>query len=61
MSKRSGKSRRQEETAPSAVEELDEALDALPNTDTDDDADLNPLTQVDVSGETSFESAEFVE
>jgi segregation and condensation protein B len=67
MSKRSGKSDRQEETAPpsdaaeSAVEELDEALDALPNADTDDDADSNPLAQVDVSGETSFESAEFEE
>jgi segregation and condensation protein B len=69
MSKRSVKSRLQEETAPppetgaaeSAVEELDEALDALPNADADDGADLNPLAQVDVSGETSFESAEFEE
>ncbi len=69
MSKRSGTSRRQEETASqsetgaaeSAVEELDEALDALPDADTDDDADLNPLAQVDVSGETSFASAEFEE
>jgi segregation and condensation protein B len=69
MSKRSGKSKRQEETAPppetgaaeSAVEELDEALDALPDAHAEDDADLNPLAQVDVSGETSFESAEFEE
>src|ERR1700749_4408272 len=47
-----------------AVEELDEALDALPD-DGDDDADsgdqsdANPCARVDVSGETSFESAEF--
>jgi segregation and condensation protein B len=69
MSKRSVKSRLREETAPpaetgaaeSAVEELDEALDALPDADTDDGADSNPLAQVDVSGETSFESAEFEE
>jgi segregation and condensation protein B len=69
MSKRSVKSRPREETAPppetgaaeSAVEELDEALDALPNAGADDDADLNPLARVDVSGETSFESAEFEE
>jgi segregation and condensation protein B len=69
MSKRSDKGKRQEETAPSvetgagvsAVEELDEALNALPNTDTDDDADVNPLAQVDVSGETSFDSVEFEE
>ncbi|HKG12170.1 MAG TPA: SMC-Scp complex subunit ScpB [Pyrinomonadaceae bacterium] len=80
MSKRSVKKNRQEETAPSAltgadsadaeeresaVEELDEALDALPDGGGDDadgredESDLNPLAQVDVSGETSFESAEF--
>jgi segregation and condensation protein B len=76
MSKSSSKKNRREETAPSsetgadsteveerdsAVRELDDALDALPDADTDadDEADENPLTQVDVSGETSFESAEF--
>lgn len=67
MSKSSGKNNRQEETvavadaAESAVEELDEALDALPDgsDDAEDRSDSNPLTQVDVSGETSFESAEF--
>jgi segregation and condensation protein B len=47
-----------------AVEELDEALDALPVDDAGEGAavgasDDNPLTHVDVSGETSFESAEF--
>lgn len=53
------------EERESAVEELDEALDALPDggdEDADggeDESDSNPLTQVDVSGETSFESAEF--
>lgn len=80
MSKSSSKKNGQEETAPSAsagagsadveeresaVEELDEALDALPggddgaDADSDDGSDVNPLAQVDVSGETSFESAEF--
>jgi segregation and condensation protein B len=76
MSKRSVKKNGQEETAPpagadsadaeereSAVEELDEALNALPDgggdADSDDEPDANPLAQVDVSGETSFESAEF--
>jgi segregation and condensation protein B len=68
MSKSSSKKNRQEETVPTAetdaagaVEELDEALDALPDGDTDSDgeAGANPLTQVDTSGETSFESAEF--
>src|SRR3954468_19184791 len=69
MSKRIGKNNRQEETVltaetdtqESAVEELDDALDALPggDTDADDGAGENPLAQVDVSGETSFESAEF--
>ncbi|HJQ32618.1 MAG TPA: SMC-Scp complex subunit ScpB [Pyrinomonadaceae bacterium] len=47
-----------------AVEELDEALDALPVDDAGEDSavgvsDDNPLTHVDVSGETSFDSAEF--
>jgi segregation and condensation protein B len=68
MSKSSSKKNRQEETVPTAetdaagaVEELDEALDALPDGDTssDGEAGANPLTQVDTSGETSFESAEF--
>ena len=77
MSKHGSKNRR-EETVPtlgagadsagaeereSAVEELDDALDALPggDTDADEEAEPNPLAQVDVSGETSFESAEFDE
>jgi segregation and condensation protein B len=79
MSKRIAKNSTQEETAPpsasgvdstdaeereSAVEELDEALDALPDDgdaddESNDESDSNPLAQVDVSGETSFESAEF--
>jgi segregation and condensation protein B len=67
MSKRTGKKSQGEETATaagageSAVEELDEALDALPGGDADAGgaADANPLAQVDVGGETSFESAEF--
>jgi segregation and condensation protein B len=51
-----------------AVEKLDEALEALPDDETNGDAaaEENPLTQndnplehVDVSGTTSFESAEF--
>ncbi|HYY93546.1 MAG TPA: SMC-Scp complex subunit ScpB [Pyrinomonadaceae bacterium] len=51
-----------------AVEELDEALEALPDDETngEDAAEEDPLTQndnplehVDVSGTTSFESAEF--
>ena len=45
-----------------AVEELDEALDALPDDDDGtgaDDGPANPLARVDVSGETSFDSAEF--
>jgi segregation and condensation protein B len=69
MSKRTGK-KRQEETAPAdgagatAVEELDEALDALPGgdaADSEDEREANPLARVDVSGETSFDSAEFEE
>jgi segregation and condensation protein B len=69
MSKSSSRKNRREETVPTAetgaagaVEELDEALDALPDGDTadsDDEADANPLAQVDTSGETSFGSAEF--
>jgi segregation and condensation protein B len=65
----SSKKNQQEETVPTAetdaagaVEELDEALDALPDgdaADSGDEADANPLAQVDTSGETSFESAEF--
>jgi segregation and condensation protein B len=51
-----------------AVEELDEALEALPDDETNEDAAAeenplapndNPLEHVDVSGTTSFESAEF--
>ena len=69
MSKRSGKKNQREETvrppesdaSESAVEELDEALDALTDGgDADsDESDVNPLAQVGVSRETSFESAEF--
>jgi segregation and condensation protein B len=62
MSKRRSKTNR-EETAESAVEELDDALEALPggssDANSDDVNDGNPLEQVDVSGTTSFESAEF--
>jgi segregation and condensation protein B len=62
MSKRRSKKNR-EETAESAVEELDDALEALPDGDSSGEAtdseDGNPLEQVDVSGTTSFESAEF--
>jgi len=60
MSKRI--STKSEETAE-AVEELGDALEALPGgadaaTD-EDESSTNPLSRVDVSGETSFESAEF--
>src|SRR2546423_10433403 len=60
MSKRI--STKSEETAE-AVEELGDALEALPGgadaaTD-EDETSTNPLSRVDVSGETSFESAEF--
>src|ERR1051326_8365962 len=51
-----------EETAESAVEELDDALEALPGGSSDEKVDTddgNPLEQVDVSGTTSFESAGF--
>jgi segregation and condensation protein B len=47
-----------------AVEELDEALDALPGGDEapdDEEPQANPLAQIDVSGETSFDSVEFDE
>jgi segregation and condensation protein B len=47
-----------------AVEELDDALDALPGGDDAPETDVvpaNPLARVDVSGETSFDSAEFEE
>ena len=49
------------DTREEAVEELDEALDALPRSDEAgaDDESGNPLARVDVSGETSFDSAEF--
>jgi segregation and condensation protein B len=48
-----------------AVEELDEALEALPGDDesapeaSNAEADANPLSRIDVSGETSFDSAGF--
>ena len=45
-----------------AVAKLDDALEALPDgeaTVRTDEKDDNPLEQVDVSGTTSFESAEF--
>jgi segregation and condensation protein B len=62
MSKRRSKQNR-EETAESAVEELDDALGALPDGDSSgeaaDNGDGNPLEQVDLGGTTSFESAEF--
>jgi segregation and condensation protein B len=48
-----------------AVEELDEALDALPGGDdaagAEDESGANPLARIDVGGETSFDSAEFDE
>ncbi len=50
-----------EDSREDAVEELDEALEALSEGDaaTDDDVlPANPLAQIDVSGETSFDSAE---
>src|SRR5438270_828881 len=54
--------RKSEETAE-AVEELDDALEALPGgADAgvgEEESSANPLSRVDVSGETSFESAEF--
>jgi segregation and condensation protein B len=73
MSKRSGRKKKQEETvasnadapepndaAESAVEELDEALDALPSGgESIEESGENPLARVDLGGETSFDSAEF--
>ncbi|HEX6185461.1 MAG TPA: SMC-Scp complex subunit ScpB [Pyrinomonadaceae bacterium] len=51
------------ESREEAVEELDEALDALPGGDEEEpgaeDESGNPLGRIDVSGETSFDSAEF--
>ena len=61
MSEHSSK-RKSEETAE-AVEELGDALEALPGgADAgvgEEESSTNPLSRVDVSGETSFESAEF--
>ena len=61
MSEHSSK-RKSEETAE-AVEELDDALEALPGGGDagvgEEESSANPLSRVDVSGETSFESAEF--
>jgi segregation and condensation protein B len=58
MSKRSNKKK-----AEDVVAELDDALEALPGGESGvaeyDNADENPLEQVDVGGATSFESAEF--
>jgi segregation and condensation protein B len=46
-----------------AVEELDEALEALPDEAAPDgsnaESDIDPLSRIDVSGETSFDSAVF--
>jgi segregation and condensation protein B len=53
-----------DESREEAVEELDEALEALSDGDAvPDDAEphSHPLAQIDVSGETSFDSAEFEE
>ena len=53
-----------EDSREEAVEELDEALDALSGGDAapeDDVVPPNPLAQIDVSGETSFGSVEFEE
>lgn len=51
------------ESREEAVEELDEALDALRGGGDEepgaDDESANPLGRIDVSGETSFDSAEF--
>ena len=60
MSKRNS-NRKSEETAE-AVEELGDALEALPgggDASADEEESANPLSRIDVSGETSFESAEF--
>ena len=53
-----------DESREEAVEELDDALDALSDGDAvpdDSEPHANPLPQIDVSGETSFDSAEFEE
>ena len=53
-----------EDSREEAVEELDESLEALSEGDAaadDDEPHTNPLAQIDVSGETSFDSAEFEE
>src|SRR2546423_5408141 len=60
MSKRNS-NRKSEETAE-AVEELGDALEALPgggDASADEEESANPLSRIDVSGETSFASAEF--
>jgi segregation and condensation protein B len=54
----------EEDSREGAVEELGEALEALSGGDEvpfDEEAHQNPLAQIDVSGETSFDSAEFEE
>src|SRR5947209_5820185 len=62
MSKHSIK-KKPEETAAASVGELDDALEALPGGESSGGSvevnSDNPLEQVDVSGTTSFESAEF--
>jgi segregation and condensation protein B len=53
-----------EDSREAAVEELDDALDALPGdaaAEVYGEADTNPLSRIDVSGETSFDSAEFAD
>ena len=53
-----------EDSREEAVEELDEALDALSGGDAAPEDDVlppNPLARIDVSGETSFGSVEFGE
>jgi segregation and condensation protein B len=53
-----------EDSREEAVEELDEALEALSGEDDAPDDNVlpsNPLAQIDVSGETSFGSVEFEE
>ncbi|MFL6331738.1 MAG: SMC-Scp complex subunit ScpB [Pyrinomonadaceae bacterium] len=54
----------EEDSRGEAVEELDEALAGLSGGDEvpfDEEAHPNPLAQIDVSGETSFDSTEFEE
>lgn len=53
-----------EDSREEAVEELDEALEALSEGDdapAEEESHPNPLAQIDVSGETSFGSVEFEE